>query len=281
MEAPALTHTMSFDPTDCTIPKREEHVLKACRDGNIDALKMVFQACNITAPATPITVHNADTHILPHTHRMVEAAVRGHQKQTVEYLYSIFPDTRIHGDELVAAIEIGNLQIFEIIARQSQSRYDVIHREFPDEETTLIKSCRGVHPSIAFYLLDEGADPNYSGSSGELGIIASPLANAVAEQDIELVEKLVTKGAVVEDWHIHVAVEKNRPHIVRYLANTKEELDFQTHLEEASVLGHKEVINVLERRISNGIETGPEKKHHFADKWHHMTDHLVEKIHIH
>lgn len=277
MAAQDFSHTVSFDPADHIVPKREEHVLKACNSGDVEALKLVFEASHITAPAEPITVHNASTHILPHTSQMVEAAVRGKQKPTVEYLYYIFPEARIHGDELIAAIEIGDLHIFEVIAKQSQSRYDVIHREFEDEETTLIKACRGFHPGIAFYLLDEGADPNYCGSSGALGIMNSPLANAIVEQDLELIEKLVEKKAAVEDWHIHVAVEKNRPHVVKWLVNTKEDLDLQTHLEEAQILGHKEIVTVLERRLTNGIKIGPDREG-FGDKWGRIKTRFLKMV---
>lgn len=278
---PPLPHTLSFDPSDRTIDHREQHILKVCQTGDLNALHLVFQASNISAPATPITPQNARSHTLPQTHHMVEAAVRGHQKPVVEYLYTTFPSARIQGPELLAAIDTGNLQIFELLARQAQSRYDVVLREFEDRETALVKACRGKKPSIAFYLLDAGADPNYAGAAGELGVFGSPLAVAVLEQDLELVEKLVQKGAVVEDWHVHCAVEQNRPHVVHFLANCREEgLDLQMHLEEASILGNKECVNVLERRIERGVQVGPEKEH-LGDKWHRMKEHLIEKVTSH
>ena len=111
------------------------------------------------------------------------------------------------GDELAAAVEVGNLPLFELVAKQSQSRYNCVHRESEDEETSLIQACKGQHYSIAFHLLDEGAFPNYCGSSGGFGVINSPLANSIAQQDVKLVEPLVIKGSVVEDYLIHVAVE--------------------------------------------------------------------------
>jgi hypothetical protein len=282
MAASALSHTLvSRDPEDHPIPHREAHILKVCETGDLDALSLVFQACNITAPATPITSHNADSHAIPQTHHMVAAAIRGNQKAMVQYIYSTFPTARIQGDELISALELGNLSIFEVVAQQSQSRYDVVLREFEDCETSLMKACRGQEPSIAFYLLDAGADPNYFGASGSLGAYSSPLANAVVEQDLALVERLVEKGAVVEDWHVHCAVEQNRANVVRYLANSREEgLNFQMHLVEASSLGHEEVVHVLERRIEGGVQSGAEKEH-FGDRWHRMKEHLIEKVSSH
>src|SRR4051812_47063363 len=114
---PPITHTISFDTTDHKVLHREEHVLKACQEGNITALGMVFEGANIKAPAVPITPHNSKDHTLPQTHQMVEAAVRGSQREMVQFIYTTFPDARIHGDELIAAIEVGNLQIFQILAK--------------------------------------------------------------------------------------------------------------------------------------------------------------------
>jgi len=156
----------SLEIIEPPITHREEHILKSCENGQIDAINLAFSASGITAPAHPITIHNVASHTLPCTHLMVEAAVRGKQVQTIEHIYATFPSARIYGPELIASIELGNIEIFKILDKQSQSWYDVVHKEFPDRETSLIKACKGQNPHIALYLLEKDADPNYSGASG-------------------------------------------------------------------------------------------------------------------
>jgi hypothetical protein len=265
----------SFEIVDVPITNREQHILDTCKNGQIQALELIFSASGVVAPAPAITTHNKSSHVLPCTHEMVEAAVLGEQPATVEHIYKTFPEARVHGPELVAAIELGDLHIFKLLAKQSQSKYDVIHKEFEDEETSLVKACKGTKPHIAYFLLDEGADPNYSGSSGDLGAMDGPLANAVLEQELELIQKLIHKGAVVEDFHVQYAVERNRAHIVRYLINqTDVKADLELALMKSRSEGCEAVEAVLVKRISNGPEAESEHESGLHATWHRMKEHL-------
>lgn len=256
---------------------REQHVLTACALGQISALNLVFAASGIAAPSPAITIHNQASHTLPCTHSMVEAAVRGKQLATVQHLYATFPSARIYGPELVAAIEEGDLEVFKVLAAQAQSRYDVVHKEFADRETSLVKACKGTKPDVALWLLEQGADPNYNGASGELGEMDGPLANAVMEQELRLIEELVKRGAKVEDFHVQYAVEVKRPEVVGFLVNGTEVVaDLELALMRSREEGSVEVEKVLVRRISGGKGGGFEEEHEhgFHGAWHRMKEHL-------
>lgn len=84
--------------------------------------------------------------------------------------------------------------------KQSHSRFCVIFKEFPDEDTSLIKACKGPNPDIAMFLLKEGADPNWTGYKGEKGVVDGASGQAIKTQPLSLIRRLVKKGAAVETF---------------------------------------------------------------------------------
>ncbi|KAH8603148.1 hypothetical protein B0O99DRAFT_680104 [Bisporella sp. PMI_857] len=259
---------------------RGRHVLQACEAGQISALQLVLASAGIVPPAQEINVHNETLHLLPHTHQMVEAAIRGRRCDTVEHIYKTFPRARLHGPELIAAIEVGDLDIFKLLHKQSHSKYDFILHEFPDQETTLTKTCRGSSPDLALYLLTHGADPNYSGTAGELGAVYGPLANAVPENEVTLVEQLIERGAVVEEVHLLLAVEKRRADVLKVLVSrVKEEEDIEAAVMKCREVDWKEGEGILVGRIM-GEDKNEEEEEGMHLRWHRIKEHFMEKVHV-
>lgn len=168
--------------------------------------------------------------------------------------------------------------------KQSHSKFDVVRREFEDQETTLIKACRGNEPHIAIFLLEHGADPNYSGAaSGEFGALVGPLSNAVVANQPVLIEKLIDAGAHVMDVHVLLAVDRKRPEVVKVLVNHgNENVNLKSALKRAKKVDCDEVVHVLTRRITDGKSDGEESEKSEEDegelhtRLHNMKQHLFK-----
>jgi len=231
-------------------------ILEACGAGDIISLERLFRASGISAGYPPIsrqydastvptTISDSQGPItLPQTYEMLTAAIQGRQGATIKYLFTIFPDARIQEPELKACIETKDLVIFKLLADHAMDISEVIDREFDDRSTSLSIACLGEKPDIALFLLDNGADPN---EGSPLQGIGGPLANAIEEQPVQLIQKLVEKGAVIEDRHLYAAVQKGRADVVKVLAQ-EGGLDLKTSLEEAKKIGSKEIVALLEKR---------------------------------
>jgi len=236
---------------------RSSPILAACGAGDIVALERLFSASGISAGNPPITRRYDDSTIptrisnsqgpidLPQTYEMLTAAVEGRQGATIKYLFTIFPEAHIQEVELKASIHTKDLAIFKLLADHAKDRNEVIDREFDDRYTSLSLACLGEKPDIALFLLDKGADPNEG--SPLLGI-GGPLANAIQEQPVQLIKKLVEKGAVINNWQIYVAVQKKRADVVKFLVEKAKGLDLKIPLEEAKKIGSKEILALLEKR---------------------------------
>ena len=180
---------------------------------------------------------------------------------------------------MIAAVEVGDIEVFKLLHKQSHSKYDVVHRVFEDRETMLIKACRGKLPHIAMYLLEHGADPNYSGAGGDYGALFGPLGNAIVENHPLLVEKLIDAGADVENVHLLLAVEEKRVEVVRVLANRgSRDVNLKRALSRAKKVECEEVVKVLVRRIEVGIgsdESSSDGEEGMHARWHHIRDHIL------
>lgn len=179
----------------------------------------------------------------------------------------------------MAAVEVGDVDIFKLLHKQSHSKYDVVHRVFEDRETMLIKACRGKQPHIAMYLLEHGAEPNYFGAGGDYGALFGPLGNAIVENHPVLIEKLIEAGAHVENAHVLLAIEEKRVEVVRVLVNRGNgKVNLKRALSQAKKVDSEEVVKVLVRRIRDGAESddsSSDEEGGTLARWHHMKEHIL------
>lgn len=177
-------------------PMTRNQILQVCSDGDLSKLQALFTELDISPGHPPIKPqHYGQESVggsLPFTSEMLEVATRNRHAPIISHIFTTFPTTSVSHSVVSAAIEHRDVSIFSLLLAQDQT---ILNRELGDYQgPPLSFAVWGSDPSFANYLLDEGADPNLGGFG--------PLSNlclAVSGQPVELIRKMIERGADVHD----------------------------------------------------------------------------------
>lgn len=177
-------------------PTTRDQILQACTDGDLSKLQALLTKLDINPGHPPIKPQSYGQESvgdsLPFTSEMLEVATRNKHAQNISYIFTTFPTTSVSHSVISAAIEHKDVSIFSLLFAQEP---DILNREVGDHQgPPLSFAVWGSDPSLARFLLDKGADPNLGGFG--------PLSNlclAVRGQPVELIRKMVDRGANVPD----------------------------------------------------------------------------------
>ncbi|MCJ1363880.1 hypothetical protein MMC16_002989 [Acarospora aff. strigata] len=198
-------------------PTTRDQTLQACFDGDLPKLRALFTELDINSGHPPIKPqHYGQQSIggsLPFTSEMLEVATRNRHAQIISHIFTIFPTTSVSHSVVSVAVEHKDISIFSILLAHDPA---ILNREMGDYQgPPLSFAVWGSDPSFANFLLDKGADPNIGGFG--------PLSNlclAVRGQPVELIRKMVERGADVDDeGAIKRAMEAGRKDVVECLVN--------------------------------------------------------------
>jgi len=180
-------------PSEVTPMTRNQN-LQACSDGELSKLQALFTKLDISPGHPPIKPqHYGQESVggsLPFTSEMLEVATRNRHPPIISHIFTTFPTTSVSHSVVSAAIE--HKDIFSLLLAQDPT---ILNRELGDYQgPPLSFAVWGSDPSFANYLLDKGADPNLGGFGP-----VSNLCLAVSGQPVELIRKMVERGADVHD----------------------------------------------------------------------------------
>lgn len=182
-------------PSEDTLMTRNQ-ILQVCSDGDLSQLQALFTELDISPGHPPIKPqHYGQESVggsLPFTSEMLEVATRNRHAPIISHIFTTFPTTSVSHSVVSAAIEHKDISIFSLLLAQDPT---ILNRELGDHQgPPLSFAVWGFDPSFANFLLDKGADPNLGGFG--------PLSNlclAVSGQPVELIRKMVERGADVHD----------------------------------------------------------------------------------
>ncbi len=200
-----------------TPPTTRDQILQACSDGDLSTLRALFTKLDIHAGHPPIKPqHYGQESIgrtLPFTSEMLEAATRNRHAEIISHIFTTFPTSSVPHSVISAALKNKDISIFSLLLTQDPA---ILNTELGDHQgPPLSFAVWGSDPSFADFLLDQGADPNLGG----LGPLSN-LCLAVRAQPVELIRKMVERGANVHDVAaIKQATEAGRKDVVECLVH--------------------------------------------------------------
>lgn len=160
-------------------------ILDACSTGDLAKFRELLASFQI----------NADDSLpqgLPSTSEMLEAAVRNRQAPIMSLIFKAFPTAPVSYSVVSAALGHKDISIFSALLAQEPA---ILNRPMGDHQgPPLSFAVWGSDPTLANFLLDQGADPNLGGFG--------PLSNlclAVQSQPVGLIQKMIEHGAHVDD----------------------------------------------------------------------------------
>jgi ankyrin repeat protein len=173
---------------------------------------------------------------------MLRAAICGsHPLPILTHLLHTFPQTTIYDSTLEAALALSppnRIPTFTALLTYSPS---ILNRELESTRNTPLSSaCWGDNPSLALFLLAQGADPN-QGSFMRL----TALDIALLKQPLSLIEALVRGGAQVDGGTLKNAVEFGRVDAVGILGKVVKGVERKGALEKAESEGMGEMVRAL------------------------------------
>ncbi|KAJ1323468.1 transient receptor potential cation channel subfamily A member 1 [Microdochium nivale] len=123
---------------------------------------------------------------------LVEEAIKSSQLDTLDYLLTEFPETKIHDQAIKFGAMQGSVPLFQRLVLHDPS---ITTKQFDRFGTALTSACRKAQPvEFLKYLLNLGADPNQSPGS-----VGYPIALAAAHyDDTAAMELLLEHGAKLE-----------------------------------------------------------------------------------
>ena len=186
-----------------------DRILQACSAGDIQDLNDIFSKLAITAPLPEIIYTDGRQPLSsepPSTSQMLHVSVRDQQESILKYLLEIFPLAQIDGSVCDEALSHRNIAIWTQLLEHDRC---FINKEIDLMERTIFSlACWSMKPELPILMLDYGANPSVNGS-----LCMSVLGLVLAEQPIELIQKLLEKGAQPEG-HLIQAVRCGRSDVV-------------------------------------------------------------------
>ncbi|MCJ1268950.1 hypothetical protein MMC22_008838 [Lobaria immixta] len=232
-------------PAGKTSQTCREQILHACSTDDISSLRTLFQSLNITAPHPEITYpagFQPQPSDPPWTYEMLMTAVREQHDRTLEYLLKVFPDTKISTSVAEAGLSHRSIPIWIRLLEHDRSFLN--NEKDESQSTSFSQACWGSEPDLPLLMLEYGADPNIGGF-----MRMSNLTIAMKEQPVELIEKLVRKGADLRGELMN-AVRYNRVDVVRCLLDNgvAPEGIHGDIMVAAEKVGSEDIIEILKNR---------------------------------
>lgn len=223
----------------------QKAMIEACESGNVPKLQQLLRACEIKDGSPPVDPKYGEPDPLPSapppTWKLVAAAVGHGQSSIVALVLKTYPTVDLNRQSILeAALSKPHLETFKLLHAHSPS---IVNYEFDSLNTSLLmEACRGGNPLLPNYLLDSGADPNEGGFPG-----AGPLLYAVKfEQPLEIVVKMVDRGALVTNAVLNEVIQKQRTATLEFLLKRSGLKDPQRSLDWAHEKGNKEIIALIQ-----------------------------------
>lgn len=187
---------------------------------------------------------------------LLEQAIRSSQLEVVHYLFTEFPNMRIHDQAIKFAAMKGSYPLFDRLVAHEPS---IATKNFDRFGTALTSACRTGQPvEFLKYLLDLGADPNQSPGS-----VSYPIALAAAHYDnTAAIDLLLDHGATLENsGALSTAARLGNESNMKYLleekgaqpdTDTRRRFDHPLH--NALWAGHVGAVKLL---LDHGSSTTP------------------------
>ncbi len=231
----------------------QKAMIEACESGDVPGLQQLLQTCHVRDGDAPVDPKYGEPDppqsAPPPTWKLITAAVGHGQSPIVALLLKTYPTVDLNRQSILeAALAKPHLETFKLLHAHSPS---IIDYGFDSQNTSLLmETCRGGHPLLPNYLLDNGADPNEGGFPG-----AGPLFYAVKfEQPLSIIVKMVDRGALVTNAVLTEAIRKQRTTILEFLLKRGGLKDPQRALESAHETGNKEIISLIEGKAEKQMK---------------------------
>ena len=228
-------------------------MIEACESGNAPRLQQLLQACDVRdgdAPVDPkYNEPDPPQSAPPATWKLITAAVGHGQSPIVALILKTYPTVTLNRQSILeAALAKPHLETFKLLHAHSPS---IVDYGFDSLNTSLLmEACRSGDTLLPNYLLDNGADPNEGGFPG-----AGPLFYAVKfEQPLEIIVKMVDRGASVTNVVLKEAIRKQRTAILEFLLKQVGLRDPQRAFEWAHETGNKEIITLIQGQAKREIK---------------------------
>ena len=227
-------------------------MIEACESGDVPRLQQLLQACHVKPGDAPVDPKygepNPPRSAPPPTWKLIAAAVRHGHSSVVALLLKTYPSVNIKRQSILdATLAKPHLETFKVLHAHSPS---IVNYEFDALNTSLLmEACRGGNLLLPNFLLDNGANPNEGGFPG-----AGPLFYAVRfEQPLDIIMKMVDRGALITNAVLTEAIRKQRTTILRFLLKRGGLKDPLKALECAHETGDKEIISLIERQAEKNM----------------------------
>ena len=237
-------HTNDEETVGSGSQHNQKAMFEACESGDVPGLQQLLRACHVRDGDAPVDPKYGEPDppqsAPPPTWKLLTAAIGHGQFPIVTLLLKTYPTVDLNRQSILeATLAKPHLETFKLLHAHSPS---IIDFEFDSQNTSLLmETCRGGHPMLPNYLLDNGADPNEGGFPG-----VGPLFYAVKfEQPLKIIVKMVDRGALVTNAVLTEAIRKQRTTIIEFLLKRGGLKDSQRALESAHETGNKEIITLI------------------------------------
>lgn len=251
---------------EANLPDFKKEMLEACKTGNLSQLQQIYQTHDIQPGAQLDWMEKDESPTM--VFRLNVTAIIHEHVPILKYLLSMHPTCDLYYETVVLAIvDHPNLEMLDVIVKHQP---DIINIQYRHTHTFLTDACQGGSydspPSdktlpLIHYLLDHGADPR-RGSWRDCGALCTALES---KRSLEIIEKMMAKGATVDDFIFSAAIKGQRPDAVQLFFDRAILRGCSTKrlLKEARETGDKEMVSLVEAGIAKF--TGQE-----LPKWWHV-----------
>ena len=207
-----------------------KRLLDACLSGSVSVLETLFQELKI-GPDHPESPYNLDRTIseekqIPDVMHMVITAISSQHVEALSFLFEKFPKFSCYGPPMQAAIDTCNAGILKAVCTFDPAAADA---EIGDDATVnaLGYACSKENGAeLVKTLLAAGADPNRI-PPFRLPGCGNVSAAVLGGLPAETFEQFFDAGYIGNDTYaIKLAVEKNRPDILRTLFKRSENIHY-------------------------------------------------------
>ncbi|KAL1970838.1 hypothetical protein VTN77DRAFT_2672 [Rasamsonia byssochlamydoides] len=206
-------------------PTHQKEMIDACASGDLPKLQNLFRQYNIKQGDHAIEwggVEPEDLYGPPPTATLIEAAVAQKHPAIVAFLLSTYPDVQVYRSDIVhAALDNPHVETFQLLHAHDPS---IVNFLFDDYLSNILTAaCQSSDLQLAYYLLDNGADPNPNET-----MLGSALASAIwTSQPLELIVKIAERGGWITHLTFNQAIFAKRLDILRLFVDRCADFEFR------------------------------------------------------
>ncbi|KIW30418.1 uncharacterized protein PV07_06162 [Cladophialophora immunda] len=240
-------------PDPRTLPHKQEAMIQACKDGQLDILKTLFDELGAK------TSEDSTKH-LESPQDLFAAAISHGQQSIVRYLHSMYPAFDFYTGAVVGALlkRTFDLDMLQLICSYSA---EVVTFEYSDNMTSILsKACEGGAENAPFVriLLDHGAFEGGMPGSYTYRVGAALLPAVQHNQPLDIIKRMASKTTQLS-YPIFSAIERRRPDALEVLLNARLKLDrddydltlAQQLLGDAQATQDRQLIALVEQYIES------------------------------